>query len=236
MEEIDLKELFNIFWSKKIIILIVLAVFTAVGLIYETSFKTPKYTSSTTLVLAMSTSEKDKGENAITTTDITLNSKLVSTYSEMVKSKDVIRTVISNLKIDEDEEELRKNVAVTSVEDTELIKIEVTHKNPRYAAKIANELAKVFSDKVNEIYKINNVYILDEAEIEDEPSNINYVKDILIFVLAGLVISVGYVFIANMLDTTVKTTEDIEKTCNVPVLATIPVIGNFDKEIGGRRK
>ena len=236
MEEIDLKELFNIFWSKKIIILIVLAVFTAVGFIYETSFKTPKYTSSTTLVLAMSTSEKDKGENAITTTDITLNSKLVSTYSEMVKSKDVIRTVISNLKIDEDEEELRKNVAVTSVEDTELIKIEVTHKNPRYAAKIANELAKVFSDKVNEIYKINNVYILDEAEIEDEPSNINYVKDILIFVLAGLVISVGYVFIANMLDTTVKTTEDIEKACNVPVLATIPVIGNFDKEIGGRRK
>ena len=59
---------------------------------------------------------------------------------------------------------------------------------------------------------------------------------LLIFVLAGLVISVGYVFIANMLDTTVKTTEDIEKTCNVPVLATIPVIGNFDKEIGGRRK
>ena len=174
MEEIDLKEVFSIFWNKKWIIFLVVAIFIAVGLAYEMKFKTPKYTSSTTLVLAMSNSENDKTENAITTTDITLNSKLVSTYSEMVKSKDVIRTVINNLKIEEDEEELRKNVNVTSVEDTELIKIAVTHKNPRYAARIANEMAKVFSEKVNQIYKINNVYILDEAEIEDEPSNINY--------------------------------------------------------------
>lgn len=236
MEEIDLKEVFSIFWNKKWIIFLVVAIFIAVGLAYEMKFKTPKYTSSTTLVLAMSSSEKDKTENAITTTDITLNSKLVSTYSEMVKSKDVIRTVINNLKIEEDEEELRKNVNVTSVEDTELIKIAVTHKNPRYAARIANEMAKVFSEKVNQIYKINNVYILDEAEIEDEPSNINYIKDTAIFAFVGLVLSVGYIFILNLMDTTVKTAEDIEKTCNIPVLATIPNIDNFDKEVGGNRR
>lgn len=236
MEEIDLKEVFSIFWNKKWIIFLVVAIFIAVGLAYEMKFKTPKYTSSTTLVLAMSSSEKDKTENAITTTDITLNSKLVSTYSEMVKSKDVIRTVINNLKIEEDEEELRKNVNVTSVEDTELIKIAVTHKNPRYAARIANEMAKVFSEKVNQIYKINNVYILDEAEIEDEPSNINYIKDTAIFAFVGLVLSVGYIFILNLMDTTVKTAEDIEKTCNIPVLATIPNIDNFDKEVGGTRR
>lgn len=236
MEEIDLKEVFSIFWNKKWIIFLVVAIFIVVGLAYEMKFKTPKYTSSTTLVLAMSNSENDKTENAITTTDITLNSKLVSTYSEMVKSKDVIRTVINNLKIEEDEEELRKNVNVTSVEDTELIKIAVTHKNPRYAARIANETAKVFSEKVNQIYKINNVYILDEAEIEDEPSNINYIKDTTIFAFVGLVLSAGYIFILNLLDTTVKTAEDIEKTCNIPVLATIPNIDNFDKEVGGSRR
>ena len=236
MEEIDIKEIFSIFWNKRWIIILTVTLFIVLGCVYEFKFKTPKYTSSTTLVLAMSNSEKDQTENAITTTDITLNSKLVSTYSEMVKSKDVIRTVINNLKIEEDEEELKKNVNVTSVEDTELIKIAVTHKNPRYAARIANEMAKVFSEKVNEIYKINNVYILDEAEIEDKPSNINYVKDALVFAFAGLILSGGYIFILNMLDTTVKTAEDIEKTCNIPVLATIPNIDNFDKEVGGTRR
>ena len=233
MEEIDLKELFDIFWSKKFLIFIVVAAFIILGLIYEIAIKTPVYTSSTTLVLAMSDTNKD--ENSITTTDITINSKLVSTYSEIVKSKNVLRKVIENLQIDEDEENIRKNVTVTSVQDTEVIKISVTHKNAAYSAKIANEIGKVFSEKVNEIYNINNVYVLDDAEIQDEPSNINYVKDIVIFALAGFVLVAGYVFLLNMLDTTVKTVEDIEKTCGVSVLATIPVIENFDKELGGRK-
>lgn len=235
MEEIDLKELINFFWTKKWLIILVTAICVVAGGIYEMFFKVPKYTSATTLVLAMSGSDKD-GENSITTTDITINSKLVSTYSEMVKSKDVIRTVIENLKIDENEEELRKNVNVSSVENTELIKIAVTHAKPTYAAIIANEMAEVFSKKVNEIYKINNIYVLDKAEIEDKPSNINYTEDIFIFAFIGLVMSIGYICILYMFDTTVKTADDIEKICNVPVLATIPIIDSFDKELGGRKK
>ena len=128
MEEIDLKELFNIFWSKKIQILIVVILFIVVGGVYSYGLKTPKYTASTTLVLAMAeTSEKTKEqENTITTTDVTLNSKLVSTYSELVKSKKILRKVIKNLQINMDEDVLRANVKVTSVEDTELIRIAVT--------------------------------------------------------------------------------------------------------------
>ena len=124
MEEIDLKELFNIFWSKKIQILIVVILFIVVGGVYSYGLKTPKYTASTTLVLAMAeTSEKTKEqENTITTTDVTLNSKLVSTYSELVKSKKILRKVIKNLQINMDEDVLRANVKVTSVEDTELIR------------------------------------------------------------------------------------------------------------------
>ena len=95
MEEIDLKELFNIFWSKKLQIILVVFIFMILGGVYSVGLKTPLYSSSTSLVLAMAdTSEKSKdGENAITATDITLNSKLVSTYSELIKSKKVLRQV-----------------------------------------------------------------------------------------------------------------------------------------------
>ena len=201
MEEIDLKELFNIFWSKKIQIILVVIVFMIIGAVYSIGIKTPMYSSSATLVLAMAeTSEKNKAtENSITTTDITLNSKLVSTYSELVKSKKVLRQVISNLGIDEKADSLKGKIKVSSVEDTEVIKITVTHENPTYASKIANEITKVFSKEVNELYKINNVYIVDEAEVQDKPSNINHVKDTILFGMIGLVISAAYVFILNML-------------------------------------
>ena len=105
MEELDLKELLELFWHKKVKILLIVAIFVAIGVIYTVGFVTPKYTASTTLVLATSQDSSTK-TNTITTSDITLNSKLVSTYSVLVKSKSVTRKVISNLGINITEDEL----------------------------------------------------------------------------------------------------------------------------------
>ena len=233
MEELDLKQLFEVFWNKKVQILLIILIFMIIGFVYSMVFVTPKYQSSTKLVLVQAekgTSDQT-GTESITATDLTLNSKLVSTYSEIVKSKDVLRTVISNLNIAIEEGTLRNNISVTSVKDTELIEITVTNTNPSYAEKIANEIAKVFTDKVADIYNINNVYVLDRAEIQTVPYNVNHLKDIIMFAFIGLVIAGIYVLLANMLDTTIKTQEDIEKLFKLPVLANIPL---YDYENSGR--
>ena len=235
MEEIDLKELLSLFWSKKTQIILITLIFMLLGVIYTIGFVTPKYTSSTTLLLATSGNSSDK-TNTITTTDVTLNSKLVSTYSALVQSKSVLRQVISNLGININESELKNNITVTQEKDTEIIKISVTNANPNTAEKLANEVAKVFTEKIQEIYKINNVQIVDKAEAENTPSNINHSKDIMIFTFIGLVIAAGYVLVANMLDTTIKTAEEVEKEFKIPVLATIPLY-NFEpaKNKGGKK-
>lgn len=234
MEEIDLKELLGLFWSKKTQIILIILIFMLLGVIYTIGFVTPKYSASTTLVLASNNNQSTA--NTITATDITVNSKLVSTYSEIVKSKNIIRQVISNLGMKLDEDELRKNVTVSSVKDTELIEITVTNENPSYSAKIANEIAKVFIAKIKEIYNIENIQIVDEAEVETEPSNIHHQKDIMIFTFIGIVVAAGYVLIVNMLDTTIKTAEEVEKEFKIPVLATIPLY-NFEttKNKGGKK-
>lgn len=232
MEELDLKELFQIFWNKKIQIILLILIFMVIGIIYTLGFVTPKYSSSTTLVLA--SGNNNKQTNTITTTDITLNSKLVSTYSELIKSKNVLRQVKSNLNINLDEEVLRNSIQVTSVKDTELIKITVTNEDATIAAKVANEIAKVFMGKVKEFYNIENIQVVDTAEIETQPSNINHTKDVVIFAGIGLVVAVMYVLIANMLDTTIKTAEEVEKLFKVPVLVNIPVY-QVENEKGGRR-
>lgn len=240
MEEIDLKELFQTFWNKKIHILLITLIFIVIGIIYTIGFVAPMYTSSTTLVLAGAdrTTDTNKQGSTITTTDVTLNSKLVETYSVILQTKDVLREVIKNLGINISEEEIKNNITVSAVKNTEVIQISVNNENATNAAKITNEIAKVFSKKVGEIYNINNVYVLDEAEVSTNPSNINHTKDIVVFAFIGLVISVMYVLIANMLDTTVKTQEDIEKAIKIPVLATIPIY-NLEmeklKKKGGRR-
>jgi len=235
MEELDLKELFQIFWDKKVYIILITLIFLVLGVIYTIALVTPKYRSSTTLILTKSESSATTStEESITQTDITLNQKLISTYRELIKSDNVLRTVITNLNLsDTNEEMLKKAITVTAVEDTEVIKISVSDENPRQAASLANEIGKVFAEKVAEIYKINNVYVVDQAEEETEPYNINHIKDVMIFVLLGLVVSVMYALLSNILDTTIKSEEDITKNLNLPVIALLPLC-EFESK-GGRK-
>ena len=243
MEELDLRELIYMFWSKKIEIVIITLIFVIIGGVYSYMFTTPKYKSSTTLVLATlndttigKTTTAASGD-AITQTELTLNSNLVSTYSELVKSKAVLREVISNLNLNDiNEDQLKKNVSVTAVKDTELIEISVTSTNSSYPSKIANEIAKVFTAKVAEIYNINNVHVVDKAEVSKTPYNINHIKDLIIFAFIGVVIAAAKILLMNMLDNTVKTEQDIEHATGMMVLAQIPKINeNNKKGKGGKR-
>ncbi len=239
MEELDLKELFNIFWNKKIEIILVVLFFMLIGIVYTVGFTKPMYKSSTTLVLA-TTAKNDVAQSSsitsTTATEVTVNSKLVATYSEIVKSKNILRQVISNLNIDVEENSLRNHIKVSSVKDTELIEITVTDENAAHAAKIANEIALVFTEKVKEIYNIDNIQIVDKAEPANYPSNINHQRDIIVFGLAGLVLSSAYVLIANMLDTTIKTAEEVEAEFKLPVLASIPVYNIEAQKNKNKRK
>lgn len=230
MEELDLSQLFELFWNKKIQIILIILIFIGLGIIYTIGFVTPKYTSSTTILLATEQGPNETAGTAITTTDLTLYSKLVATYTDLIKSKTNLRKVINNLGTDIDENQLKNSISVKDKTDTQIIEISVSNTDAKLAADIANEVATVFIEQVKEIYDLNNIHVVDVAEEEANPSNINHAKDVIIFTFIGIVISVIYVLVDNMLDTTVKTVDDIEKTCGVRVLASIP----FDDSEGKR--
>ena len=238
MEELDLKELFSMFWNKKAEIIFITLILMAVGVAYSYFYITPVYTAKTDVLLVQSSSTMSQtGDTAITQTDLTMNSKLVSTYSELIKKNTVFGQVAANLGIsDEETAQIKNNISVSSAKDTEIIEIKVTNVDPEKAANVANEIAKVFSDKIVEIYNISNIHLLDRAEVPTEPSNINHTKDIVVFAFIGLVIAAMYVLVANMLDTTIKTEEDIEKVTGLIVLTSIP---NYEAEFkstkGGKK-
>lgn len=235
MEELDLKQLFGMFWNKKVYIILIVAIFMVIGIIYSFIFVKPEYKAETTLLLAMKEgTSNNQGATSITQTDVTLNQKLVSTYGELIKSKKVVSQVISNLKLDETYESLKRMISVSQKKDTEIIRINVANADPQKSKIITNEIAKVFATEVTNFFNINNVNVVDEAEVPLEPYNINHIKDIILFMAIGVVVSVGYVLIANMLDTTVKSEEDIEKQLKLTVLATVPLYSMEDNK-GGRR-
>ena len=234
MDELDLKDLFNIFWTKKFEIILIIAIAVVIGFIYSYVLLKPEYKSTTSILLAKSnTAQADDG--TITSSEISLNQKLVSTYSDLIKTEKVLTQVINNLQINKTVEELQKNIQVSAKDDTEIIEISVTDADSEMARRIANEAAQVFITQIaQEYYNMDNVYVVDEARAESAPYNINHTKDLVIFVAAGFVIACIYVLIANMLDTTVKSKEDIEKKLGLTVLTSIPMC-DFKKAKGGKK-
>ena len=234
MEEIDLKDILKLIWKKKIQVIIITVFFIIAGLIYTLNFVTPKYQSYTTLVLAQNvgTSQFVIEDGAITQMDLALNEKLVKTYSELAKSDSVLEKVINNLKIDRTISGLRKGISVNEVDETELIKITASDENPEIAKNIANEIAKQFIEKIQEIYNISNIYVVDEAKTSELPYNINHAKDVIIFAFVGAVISFGYVILLNLFDSTIKKANEVEQI--VKVIGEVPVI-DFDSKDRSKR-
>lgn len=236
MDELDLKEIFRMLWNNRRFIVTITIFFVIIATVYSQVLQTPKYQSYTTIVLTKA--ENTEGtSSSVTQTDVTMNQKLVSTYSEIVKSKTVLTQVLSNLQMANlTESQLRDSVTVTAIEDTEVIKIMVSNENPEYAAKIANEIGKVFSEKISDMYKINNVYTLDSAEPSSAPYNIKPVKYIFIAILAGIFISCAVIIVMGLFDTTVKTAEEIEQALKIPVIAQLEFVDETTMRKGGRRK
>ena len=222
MEEINLKDLFSYFFKKIPIILFVTLLFLTVGIIYTMFIKTPLYKGDTTLILVKQDSNYGQESSSQTQSDILLNQKLVTTYSELIKSKRVLNQVISILELDCTNSELSQKISVSSVKDTEIIKISVSDEEPKDASRIANTLADVFKYEVMDIYDLQNVTIIDKAEVQDEPYNIEVVKSAVIFFALGFMLSVGVIFVIYYFDTSIKSSEEIENRLGVPVIGNVP--------------
>ena len=224
-EEIDLKSIFNMFWDRKIGIIVIILLCIVAGYVYTTFFVTPVYEATSTAILTSNneSSSDEGGTTGVTQTEVTLNNSLLSTYREIATSDSVVSKVISNLGLNISDDALKSQITVTSATNSQVIQITVENENASLAAKIANEIRQVFTDRVAELYDMQNIKPLDDAKVPTSPSNINHTKDIVMFAAIGVVLAVIYVVIANLLDNTVKSSSDIEKATGLNVIAEIPV-------------
>ena len=219
MEEINLRDF--LVYLKKYILIFIAAALVAVGgtFIFNKKFKTPLYTASSSIVLYQG--NDSSSSNSATLNEINVGQKLVSTYSELIKSELILQQVIDNLRLDMTYSALNKRVSVSTEDNTMLIGIKVKDADPERAAKIANEIANVFTKTTISKFNINNISVWGEAKVPTSPSNMTMTRDML---LAGLIAVFGVLAIAFLIfyfDDTIKYTEDIADRVGLPLAGKI---------------
>ena len=220
-ENIEFKRMLDILNNKKRIIALILILFIALGYLYSYYYVVPEYKSTSTLLLIPNDDE------TVTSSDLTLNSGLISTYGNIAKNSKVLKQVINNLNLNIQEGQLLSKIEINIIKDTHIMEISVSDTDPQMATNITKELSNVFLNEIKQIYNLNNIGIVDEAQLPDTPYNINHIKDMFVFVCMGIVVSFAYIVIIYLFDNTIKKEEDIEEYIKIKSLGSVPI--NNDK-------
>ena len=218
-EVIDLREYLSIIKKKWFIMAILCVVCVAASTVYSFFIAKPVYQAETTLIVK---TEKIEGTNTVTSDQIKTTQQLAVTYGEIIKSRKVLDDVIKNLDLDESYGQLSGKISVSTVSDTQIIKVSVQDTNKSNAAKIANEIPKVFAKEAIRIADANGVEVIDKAQTPVNPVSPNKKMNILIAGVLGVMIGLFIIFIIEFLNTKIKTPQDIEKELGLPLLGVIP--------------
>ncbi len=216
VEEINIKELVLLLWKKWYIIVASVVLITAAAFFYAYYTLDDEYTARASMMILV------EDDNETATTDFNLSTRLVKTYSELAKSDLVIDQVIADLDLGCSPEHIRNSFNITGVDDTIIINLNVTQDTPEKAQNVANVTVSVMQS-VSQTYEgLDNIEILDVASLPTTPSGPNRILYLVIGVILGGIVGVGGIFLFEMLDTTIKTSKDVETKLDLRDLASIP--------------
>ena len=185
MEEINIKDFFDHLKGYWLAFIVAIVALVSAVFVYDSAIKTPLYQARTTVVVAQSDTNNN---SAATLNDVSASQKLVSTYGEIAKSELVLTKVISNLHLNTTVKALSQNITVAPVDDTTILSIAVKDRDAALAANIANEIAKVFTAEISDIYKLDNVSLLSVAKTPEVSANNTTARDLLLAALLAVLV------------------------------------------------
>lgn len=229
--EIDIGHILSILWEKILVIIATGIIVGLAGFLVSKFLITPKYESETKLYVL-----NRANDSATTLSDVQLSTQLTKDYQILVTSAPVMNQVIKELGLNMKASELASAISVDTPSDTRVLQITVTSDDPKRAKDIADKVAQVSSKKICDIMKIEQVNVIEEGSLSEEPAVDTVQKWTLIGLALGIVLSCAVIIIRSMLDDTVKTTEDVEKYFDLSTLAVIPISEEMDDGLGKNKK
>lgn len=231
MEQIDIKKLIDIVLERIVSIIVITILFGLVAFGLSKYFLTPKYQSEITMIVdnRKSTTLYDSdAETKTLTSDITASQQLVPTYIEMIKSRNVLQAVADRVENTTGEKytynEIKNMTTASSVANTEILRVTVELSDAAMAREIAETIADVAPQKIQQFIERSDVKIIDNARISTSPVSPNTRNNTILGALFGMLLSLAFILLRELFDVRVKSADDLVNKFGIPVLGAIPEI------------
>ena len=162
--------------------------------------------------------------------EITLYQRLITTYSEVIKSKKLINKSINDSKINslrETEEKIEyasiiEDLTVNPITNTQIIELKYTSKNPQQSYNLLYSMTENLIAYSKELYPTVNIKVLEQVNVNSGNLMSKKIMIIVMAFIGGLIVSIGGVVMMMYFNNTFKNRESLEKELGLAVLGTIP--------------
>ena len=202
---------------KHLKLVIALPIVFAIACGVVTLFMPNQYTASTTMHV-LSKNADNKSGNAYS--DLTAGQLLSNDVASIAKSSEVKSAVANSLGTSLSPYDVKVDNSTT----TRVITLSVTGPDPQAAANIANAYVQNISSTAQSVMDVQAVNVIDAASAPTSPSGPKRPLYILVALLVGLFLAVAIVVIADMVNTKVRSDEDVEELLGIPVVGHFPDI------------
>lgn len=194
-----------------------LLAYTAASVMYK-----PQYISSMTLIVNNRNAAASETENYVTYTDVQASKQLAKTCSYVLQSDQVVEGVSKILEEPVTSDTIGKMTTLSVLEDTNMIQIEVKAPDAQKSYQYAMALEAMTPLAIRSLTKADSVELVNGAVMPTQaaPNETAY-KFLLLGLIGGAVLSLGWIIIRDISRNTVKSRADAADL-GTPVLGTIP--------------
>lgn len=207
--------------------------FILIASIYTTFFMKKDYKATVKVFIG-----KQKFQNTIESynnEEITLYQRLITTYSEVIKSKKLINKSINESKINslrEVEEKIEYesvigDLTVNPITNTQIIELKYGSKNPQQSYNLLYSMTENLIAYSKELYPTVNIKVLEQVNVNSSALMSKKIIIMGIAFIGGLIVSIGGVVMMMYFNNTFKSKESLEKELGLAVIGSIPDIENI---------
>lgn len=231
--EINLREFFRLLLKRAWIIILCAVLCGTAVLVYAKNFVSPTYQASISVYV---NNNSGRDNPYISSSDLAVALRLVSTYVNIIQSNTVLEKVIDEAEVEMSVPQLRGMITARAIGETEMFKVTVTSTDPKLSAQLANAIAKVAPGEIASIIEGSSAKIIDLARIPSAPTASGYTSKAIIGAMAGAAVVVLITLLQILMDVRINSEEDLAKISSAPVLGVIPALSVEPRKSRRKRK
>jgi capsular exopolysaccharide synthesis family protein len=165
-----------------------------------------------------------------------LSQQRVKSYTQLLRGERVMSAVVDQLKLNTTGGALAGQVSAAVVPDTALLTVTVVDGSPKRAQQIANAVAEQFAallptfESAPEGKKPNvRVSVVNPAGLPGAPSAPRPMRNLMVSLMLGIAGGLGLAMLRHVLDTRVKSVEQITEVTGAPSLGSVSAGNNAEK-------